>query len=204
VSRNGLSLQWASYNLPTSLQASMGGTTYSSQFLYGPNHQRYQQNATYSSGTEVTSYAGGLFEKVTGSDMGGITAYRHYVLTPGGSTLVIARNSDGTSTTTYALSDHLGSSDAMVNGTSGSAGNLLVQESFGAFGQRRSSNWTAAGPSVFPTVMPEAGDYYGNVENGRRMFAMILSAQLTGKLISLVYSDQDGPACRIASVKVQW
>lgn len=50
----------------------------------------------------------------------------------------------------------------------------------------------------------ETGDYYGNVENGRRMYAMILAAQLTGKLIELGYNDGDGPACRIASVQVQW
>lgn len=50
----------------------------------------------------------------------------------------------------------------------------------------------------------ETGDYYGDVENGRRMYAMILVAQLTGKLIELGYNDGDGPACRVASVQVQW
>ena len=50
----------------------------------------------------------------------------------------------------------------------------------------------------------ETGDYYGNVENGRRIYAMILSAQLAGKLISLGYNDTDGAGCRITSVQVQW
>lgn len=147
VTRDGLSLTWASYNLPTSLQATIGGTTYSSQFLYGPEHQRYQQTASYSNGTEVTSYVGGLLEKVTGSALGSVTAYRHYIQTPSGLSIVLARNSDGTTTTTYALSDHLGSSDALVDGTAGHVGNLLVQESFAPFGQRRSSNWSSGGPS---------------------------------------------------------
>ncbi len=67
ATRNGLSIQWASFNLPTSLRASIGGTTYSSSFSYGPDHQRYYQAATYSNGTEYTSYAGGLFEVVAGT-----------------------------------------------------------------------------------------------------------------------------------------
>lgn len=50
----------------------------------------------------------------------------------------------------------------------------------------------------------ETGDYYGNPENGRRIYAMILAAQLEGKLINLGYSDTDGPACRIVNVQVQW
>jgi RHS repeat-associated protein len=148
VSRNGLSLKWASYNLPTSLQATVNGSTYSSQFSYGPDRERYQQTAQYSNGTEVTSYAGGLFEKVTGTEMGGITSYRHYVPTPSGLTAIIARNSNGSTTTAYALRDHLGSSDALVSGTTGQVGNPLVQESFGAFGQRRQSNWSAGSPST--------------------------------------------------------
>jgi hypothetical protein len=50
----------------------------------------------------------------------------------------------------------------------------------------------------------ETGDYYGNVENGRRIYAMILAAQLSGKLISLGYNDTDGPGCRVSGVQVQW
>lgn len=50
----------------------------------------------------------------------------------------------------------------------------------------------------------ETADYYNNVENGRRMFAIILTAQLSGKLITIGYDDQDGPACRLAEVEVQW
>jgi RHS repeat-associated protein len=160
IKRNGLAINWTSYNLPTSLQATIAGTTYSSQFFYGPERQRYQQVATYSNGTETTSYAGGLFEKVSGSASGTVS-YRHYVPTPSGQTIVISRTSAAT-TTTYALTDHLGSTDSVVDGTSGTGGNLLVQQSFGAFGQRRSSNWAAGGPT--------AGEWSAIAKTTRRGF----------------------------------
>jgi RHS repeat-associated protein len=160
-SRNGLSLTWASFNLPTSLQASVGGSTYSSQFSYGPNHQRYQQSATYSNGTEITSYAGGLFEKVTGSEMQGITWYRNYVPTPSGLTIILARGSNSATQTTIALSDHLGSSDALIDGSPSTFGNILVQESFSAFGLRRGSNWSGS---------PSSGDNAAIAQATRRGF----------------------------------
>lgn len=162
ISRNGLSQKFASYNLPTFLQVTTNGGTYSSQFSYGPSHQRYQQTAQYSNGTEVTSYAGGLFEKVTGSAMNGTVSYRHYIPTPSGLTTVVARNSDGSSTTAYALRDHLGSTDVVASGANGQVGNSLVQESFGAFGQRRQSNWSAAAPG--------SGDYSAIAQTTRRGF----------------------------------
>lgn len=162
ATRNGLSLGWTSFNLPSALQASVGGSTYSSAFSYGPDHQLFQQNATYSNGTETTTYAGSLLEKVSGTDTGGVTAWRHYVPTPSGLAVIVSRNSNGSTTTAYTLSDHLGSTDAVVSGSSGTSGNLLVQESFGAFGQRRQSNWSAGSPS--------SGDLAAIAETTRRGF----------------------------------
>lgn len=75
----------------------------------------------------------------------GATHYRHYVVTPSGITAILHRNSDNTSSLSYALSDHLGSAEAIISGT---AGNLLVGESFDAFGQRRQANWSAGSPST--------------------------------------------------------
>lgn len=67
------------------------------------------------------------------------------------------------------------------------------------------ANGTIVSPCLYNRLeLRETGDYYGNVENGRRMYAMILVAQMSGKLIELGYNDGDGPACRIASVHVQW
>ncbi len=142
IARNGLSQTWASYNLPVTLQANLGGTVYSSAFLYGPEHQRYQQTAAYLNGTELTQYVGGLLEKVSGTATA-TTHYRHYVPTPSGLTIVVYRNGDHTTSTQYAMADHLGSTDAVLDG----AGNFKVRESFGAFGLRRQSNWQAGNPS---------------------------------------------------------
>lgn len=50
----------------------------------------------------------------------------------------------------------------------------------------------------------ETGDYFSAVENARRMYALILSARLSGKAIQLGYNDTDGPNCRVAEVWVQW
>lgn len=50
----------------------------------------------------------------------------------------------------------------------------------------------------------DTGDYTGSAENGRRMYALILSARLSGKAIRLGYNDTDGPNCRLAEVWVQW
>lgn len=141
VKRGGLTQTWASFNLPTTLQATVDGSTYQSQFFYGPNHKRWKQISTYSNGTETTLYVGGLLEKVT-STYTGLTYWRHYVPTPSGLTAIVSRNSNSSTWTTFALSDHLGSSDALLNGS----GAFKVRESFDAFGARRGSNWSSSTP----------------------------------------------------------
>jgi RHS repeat-associated protein len=135
ASRNGVPQQWASFNLPTSLQKS----GYEAQFWYGPDHQRWKQVARYQNGVETTHYVGGLLEKESTTSTG-LTYWRHYVPTPGGSTVVISRNTDGSSSTTYALSDHLGSTDVLVS----DVGGLKATLSYGAFGARRGSDGSTA------------------------------------------------------------
>lgn len=67
------------------------------------------------------------------------------------------------------------------------------------------SGFTTSGGCLYNRLeLRETGDYYSNVENGRRMYALILSAQLAGRLVRLGYNDSDGPNCRISSVVVQW
>ena len=141
VKRDGLTQTWASFNLPTVLQATVNGSTYQSQFSYGPAHQRWKQIGTYTNGTETTLYVGGLLEKVT-STFTGLTYWRHYVPTPSGLTAIVSRNSNNSTWTTFALSDHLGSSDALLDW----AGAFKVRESFDAFGARRGSDWTITTP----------------------------------------------------------
>lgn len=50
----------------------------------------------------------------------------------------------------------------------------------------------------------DTGDYSNSVENGRRMYALILSARMTGFPIRLGYNDTDGPNCRVAEVWIDW
>src|SRR6185312_12417078 len=64
---------------------------------------------------------------------------------------VYTRRTDGTTSTYYATSDHLGSSDLVMDGSA----NVLAKQSFTPFGARRGSNWQG---------MPSASDLaaFGN------------------------------------------
>jgi RHS repeat-associated protein len=135
VTRNGLSQEWASFNLPTLVQTN----GQQSRFFYGPDHQRWRQVATYANGTETTHYVGGLLEKTTTSSTG-LTYWRHYVPTPGNATVLVSRNSDGSASTHLLLSDHLGSTDTVLDST----GALTSRQSHAPFGARRGSNGSAA------------------------------------------------------------
>ena len=149
LTRGGVSQTWYSYNLPSSLQATISGTTYSSQFWYGPEHQRWRQISTYANGAETTLYAGDLLEKITGPT--GPTFWRHYVHTPSGLSVVVSRNSDFSYREYFDLSDHLDSSDAILN----SDGSLAVQESFRPFGARRGAGWSAVPTSADYTAISQ-------------------------------------------------
>ena len=111
---------------------------YQSQFAYGPDHQRWRQVASYQNGTETTHYVGGMLEKEHTTSTG-LTYWRHYIATPSGLGIVVSRNSDSSSSTSFVLSDHLGSSETVVN----EAGLTVSSQSYNAFGARRGSDWTA-------------------------------------------------------------
>jgi RHS repeat-associated protein len=138
ITRDGASQAWASFNLPVLLAQPVGGTSYQSQFSYGPTHQRWKQVASYSNGAETTLYVGGLLEKESTTSTGK-THWRHYVPTPTGTTIVVSRNSDASTSTHYQLTDHIGSGDAVLD----ASGNLVARESFAAFGARRGGNWSS-------------------------------------------------------------
>ena len=127
TSRNGAAISWGPDNLPISI-AGDGGN--SSQFSYTPEGRRWRQVARNGGATETTVYAGGLFEEITS---GGSTTWRHYVLAPGG-TAVHLRYGDGTAPATRLLTlDHAGGTDRILD----ASGNVIVSESFAAFGGRR-------------------------------------------------------------------
>ena len=134
TARNGATLGWASYDLPTSLVS--GGN--SAQFAYAPDRSRYQQTAVTAGVTETTLYIAGLLERVTKPS---IVLWKHYVTAPTGVGAVYVRRSDGTSDTYYVTTDHLGSTDKLLKAASGT---VQVAESFAPFGARRGSDWQGA------------------------------------------------------------
>jgi RHS repeat-associated protein len=139
TSRAGAAIAWTSDNLPRSI-AQAGGN--SSQFWYGPEGNRWKQVATQSGTAETTIYAGELMEKVT---RGSTTTWRHYLMAPTGTASVQLRYSSGAQPTSrYLTKDHLGSIDRILD----QYGNVVVAGSFGAFGERRRADGSAAMPAA--------------------------------------------------------
>ena len=137
--RAGGAITSYSYNLPN--QINYNGS--SSQFNYDSTHQRWKQTANYAGTTETTHYIGELLQVVQRGSAP--TEYRHQI--PAGSgTAVYTRRGDGSGSTYYATSDHLGSADLVMD----AAANVLVRESFSPFGARRGTNWQS---------IPSTADY---------------------------------------------
>jgi RHS repeat-associated protein len=168
ITRAGGSITWKSYNLPATINYNSNSTT----FQYNANHQRWMQVANYAGTTETTYYIGGLLEVMTlGSNP---TEYRHQI--PAGSSLAVyTRRTDGSTGTYYATSDHLGSSDLVMD----SAANVLTRESFTPFGARRGSSWTG---------VPTTGDYtaFGNSTRkgftGQEMLDSVSLVHMNGRV----------------------
>jgi RHS repeat-associated protein len=133
VSRGGATVSWTSDNLPASINDPSG---YSAQFSYAPDRSRWRQVSSYAGGSETTIYVGGLLEKLTTATR---THWKHLIATPSGQVQVM-RRSDGTTDTFYVTTDHLGSTDAVLN----AAGAVLMRGSFTLHGARRASNWQGA------------------------------------------------------------
>ncbi|MEI2423270.1 hypothetical protein V6O07_23570, partial [Arthrospira platensis SPKY2] len=93
TSRNGSTISWSSFNLPTVIH---GSGSNSSQFFYTPDRARYKQVANYSGTTETTIYVGGLLEKLT---RGALTEFRHLIQAGQEHTVIYTRRSNGTSDT---------------------------------------------------------------------------------------------------------
>jgi RHS repeat-associated protein len=117
---------------------------YGRNFSYGPDRQYWKQESNYTDGAATTIYVGGLFEKVTA---GGNIDFRHMIST-GGSTIILSRTTAAPNVDNfyYVTTDHLGSNSVITN----SAGAVLVNLSYDAFGQRRGANWTGS-PSPGPS-----------------------------------------------------
>lgn len=144
--RNGDDIAWTSYNKPSQIE----GNGQSSDFWYAPDRSRWKQVASYSSGTETTIYVGGLMEKQT---VGSVTSYKHLISAPDGTNIQQVLRSDSSSDTFYLASDHLGSTDVILD----DAGDVVVYTSFDAFGQRRDpSDWDGAPSGSDMTAIGDA------------------------------------------------
>jgi RHS repeat-associated protein len=143
-SRAGSSISWFSNNYPATISASDTTGSEEVQFSYGPDRQRWEQVYTGPSGTETTYYIGGLIDLVF---IGGIANYRHYIYAGNEPVAVYNRTAAGNAMS-YMLEDHQGgisaiaSSAGTVNGTTG------INESFSAFGARRSPTTWSGAPST--------------------------------------------------------
>ena len=123
---------------------------------------------------ETTHYIGGLLQLVSRSG-GSSLEYRH-LIPAGSSTAIFVRRSDGTSSTYYATSDHLGSADLVLD----ASGGVLARESLGPFGARRESNWQG---------VPSAADYTTFSSTTRQGFTgqeMLDAVVLTYELLGLI------------------
>jgi len=136
TARNGLGINWTSYNHPSLINTSGSGE--SVQFAYTHTHERWKAVLNSSGGTETTYFIGDLLEKVSTA---GATDYRHYILAGGTKVAIYSRTSGGTNTLHYVREDHQGSVATILN----SDGSTYVKESFTAFGARRNA-CTWSGP----------------------------------------------------------
>src|SRR6202035_1431563 len=109
-------------------------------FSYTPDRRYWMQTAMYSGGSESTVYIGGLFEKVYNSTF---TDY-HHLIRAGSNVVVLVRSTGSNNQTYYVTTDHVTSSAVTTN----TAGSEILNESFGAFGIRRGSNWTGSPSST--------------------------------------------------------
>jgi RHS repeat-associated protein len=130
VTRNGSTIAYASYNLPTSIAAGANSSTLS----YGAWRNRIKQVAVTSGSTETTVYVAGLVEKVT---KGSTVEYRHQIQATPGTVAVYVRKSSASNLMYYLHRDHLGSPEMITN----SSGTSLVKLSFSAYGERRDVDW---------------------------------------------------------------
>jgi RHS repeat-associated protein len=144
TSRDGSTIGYTSYNLPGVINAGSNSST----IYYGAYRNRYKQTAVTAGVTETTIYIGGILEKVTRS---GVTEYRHRIEGGNGTAAIYVRRSSGSpATETYFVHrDQLGSPELITN----SAGAVVVRLSFGAYGERRDSDWDGAVSSADMTAI---------------------------------------------------
>jgi RHS repeat-associated protein len=114
------------------------------EIAYGPDQARYRRlDSQNGSLVKTTRYVGNVEIILSG----GVTQTKRYLA--GGAIVTTYSNQPGVVEDRYALSDHLGSVDVVVNDTGG----VVESASFDAWGQRRGTgNWQGAGASLATTT----------------------------------------------------
>jgi hypothetical protein len=68
-----------------------------------------------------------------------------------------------------------------------------------------SLGWALGGNCQYSRLeLRESGDRFNAPENGKRMYALLLTAKAQGLRVDLGYDDTDGPTCRLAQLFVEW
>ena len=123
----GYTTTWSSFDKPTRIQKTGGAIT--SDFNYGPEHQRIRQIA----GSVTTLYFG-AYERDTNAS--GLVEHKHLISARGALIAQYTTRSSGAPEMRYLHRDHLGSVVAVTN----EAGAVVVRYSYDAWGQRRNPN----------------------------------------------------------------
>ena len=110
-----------------------------------------------------------------------MTEYRHLIHGGKGVAAIYTRPTSGAATNYYVHADHLGSPELITN----SAGAQVVRLSFGAYGERRGSNWSGT---------PSGSDWTAIGNSTRDGFTEALAAAgitavLSGGAVVQIYSE---------------
>jgi RHS repeat-associated protein len=125
--------------------------TASATVSYGPDRRYVQTVMPHPSGgnTETIRYIGEALQRRT---RGTVTDWRHVVYVGAEAVAIISRQSTGTNTVRYRLSDHQGSTAVLAS----NSGAVLLKESFGAYGgARNGSTWSGGMSTADQATMVE-------------------------------------------------
>jgi hypothetical protein len=137
------------------------------EFYYAPDGSRYKRVDTVSGQVTTTLYIGNV-ERITRPT--GVTELKRYL--PQGTIVTTYSNQPGVVDDRYALPDHLGSIDRIVNRN----GTTLEAMSFDAWGLRRNAETWSGPPATVPTTTTrgysghEHVDTFGYVHMNGRMY----------------------------------
>ena len=135
----GNPITWTSYNYPSSITDAASGESVT--FNYGPNRNPWLETTQNASGTTETYRFGSLMDMV---NSGSGIAYRNYIYAGTDPVAVDTINGSGENLE-YFQTGAQGSIDAITN----SSGQVLLEESFTAYGARRNpTTWSGAASSA--------------------------------------------------------